>query len=250
MMPPTAFNGSVFINAGYFDGVIFALDAVSGIRKWSQTSGTSEMNTPSSDGEFLYSYGGEMLHRLDPETGEIVARSGFETTGTQSGYFGAPIIGDKGMIVVLRGTGFSGWVFASSEPYEDRYLDGYRASDLSLRWQSVKQYRSFPAAAKGVIYATSNNPKSLDALDEETGQILWSWVPGPSDVTFHRNVVVTDTHVFVSTNRALYAIDLETHKSVWQQATPGMLSISPDRTLYVAEGTTMSSGTIQTYRLK
>lgn len=107
-----------------------------------------------------------------------------------------------------------------------------------------------PATAKGVVYAGSNAPQSFDAIDEVTGQILWSWVPQPPDLRFHRNVVVTDNLVFVSTDRAVYALDLTTRQPVWSYPTPGMLAISGGGTLYIVEGARQPTGRLIAIALK
>jgi outer membrane protein assembly factor BamB len=75
-------------------------------------------------------------------------------------------------------------------------------------------------------------------------------VPGTSDTTFHRNVVVTNNLVFVSTNRAVYALDLATRKPVWQSPTPGHISISASRMLYIATGARESTGRVVAFRLR
>ncbi len=98
----------------------------------------------------------------------------------------------------------------------------------------------------------SNDPKSLDAIDEATGQVLWSWLPGPSDTTeFHHNVIVTKNLAFVSAEQAVYAIDLATHKPVWSWPTPGVIAISGSGTLYVVEDYRESpAGKLLAFRLR
>ena len=83
------------------------------------------------------------------------------------------------------------------------------------------------------MYATSNNPKSFDALDAQTGQKLWSWIPEPTDISFQGNVVLTRNLAFVSTDKALYAIDLVTRQPVWSIPVPGNVAISGEGTLYL-----------------
>jgi len=101
-----------------------------------------------------------------------------------------------------------------------------------------------------VVYAGSNTPKSFDAIDEATGQVLWSWVPPVSDLRFHRNVVVTDNLVFVSTDRAVYALDLATRQPVWSYPTPGTMAISGGGTLYIVEGAQQPTGRLIAIALK
>ena len=83
-----------------------------------------------------------------------------------------------------------------------------------------------------------------------TRLVLWSWVPGTDDTAFHRNVVVTKNLAFVSTNRAVYAIDLVTHQPVWSYPAPGMLAVSGSGMLYIVEGAREPTGRLIAINLK
>jgi outer membrane protein assembly factor BamB len=92
---------------------------------------------------------------------------------------------------------------------------------------------------------------SLDAIDEATGKVLWSWIPSGTDSTsFHRNIVVTDNLLFVGTDKAVFALDLATKAPVWSYPKPGMLAISAGRTLYIVTGATASDGGLVAIKLK
>ena len=96
-------------------------------------------------------------------------------------------------------------------------------------------YSAFPAVAKGVVYAASNETRTFDALDESTGHLLWSWKPSEqAPYRFIANVLVTDNLAFVSTNSRLYAIDLRRHRTAWSVPTPGTVSLSAGRMLFVS----------------
>jgi len=49
-------------------------------------------------------------------------------------------------------------------------------------------------------------------------------------------IVVTDNLLFVSTDRAVYAIDLQSRQADWSSPVPGMLAISGRKMLYIVEG--------------
>ena len=151
-------------------------------------------------------------------------------------------------------TTFSGGVFSgglsSVEQSNSRALINFSVAGNAVRWSTLRTYMTQPATAKGIVYAGSNAPKSFDAIDEATGQVLWSWVPQSPDLGFHRNVVVTDNLVFVSTDRAVYAIDLATHQPVWSYPVPGMLAISGGGTLYIVEGAREPTGRLIAIALK
>jgi hypothetical protein len=61
---------------------------------------------------------------------------------------------------------------------------------------------------------------------------------------------VTDSHVFVSTDRAVHAIDLATRQSVWSIAVPGEMALSAHGTLTINEGCRESTGSMVAVRLK
>lgn len=83
-------------------------------------------------------------------------------------------------------------------------LASFNLEAKTHEWSSNAAYQTTPAFANGVIYAARNAPMSLDAIDEVSGKVLWSWAPtGAGDVSFHRNIVVTNNLLLVSTDRAV-----------------------------------------------
>lgn len=229
ILAPTVSNGIAYLNAGYTTGVVYAFDRTTGTKTWEASAGTAGLNTPALDNaNRLYAMNGDSLNILDARNGTLLGNIGPISGGMQADYDGTAIVGADDSVTALVG-----------ERWDDpdaRQLRNYAIESKTVRWTSVKTYRRYPAVAKGVIYATSNNPLSFDALDEKTGQLLWSWSPVSSDNGFIHNVVVTDNLAFVSTTRSLYAIDLATHKPVWQTAEPGYVAISGTRMIYVMTG--------------
>jgi outer membrane protein assembly factor BamB len=63
-------------------------------------------------------------------------------------------------------------------------------------------------------------------------------------------VVVTKNLAFVSTNRAVYAIDLATHQPVWSYPVAGMLAVSGNGMLYIVEGSRTTTGRLIAITLK
>jgi len=236
LLAPTVEGGRVFVAGGYLNEQIYAFDAVVGDVAWtSSTTQGLDMSTPAVHSGRVMQYDGVGLHVFDAATGapEIMIADQENPDATGIGYFGAPLVGHADSV-----TAFSGGAY-SAEP---RRLVNFSLDNSSVRWRSTRTYATQPARAAGVIYAGSNTPKSFDAIDEETGQVLWSWVPGTQDVSFQQNVVVTDNLVFVSTNRAVYALSLDTRLPVWSYPVPGMLAISGGGTLYIVENTNGSTG--------
>lgn len=249
ILAPTIKNGLAYVNAGYYGGVVYAFDG-SGLMAWQASGGTSDMNAPAfDDANRMYVHNGDTLNVHDARNGTSLGSIGTTPYGMQTSHHGTAVVGGPDSVTALWGNSYSE---SASRP-----LRNYSIDALAVRWTTVKQYQPYPAIANGVIYATANNPRSFDAIDEKTGQILWSWVPGTSDGAFYRNVVVTDNLVFISTDRNLYAIDLQTHIPVWQSPTPGSVAISASRMLYVTTiaqaypgGTVTSDGRLVAFRTR
>lgn len=166
------------------------------------------------------------------------------------GYYGAPVIADAKTVLSYSGADYSGVPLSSAEPLNSRALVSFGRSANTLGWKSAASYLTTPAVAKGVVYLARNGPAVLDALDVSTGAVLWSWSAPAGDTAFHRNVVVVNNLVFVSTDKAVYAIDLTTHQKVWSYAAAGQLAISSNLVLYIATGATASDGGLVAIRLQ
>lgn len=250
VLAPTIANGVAYTNGGYGLGGIYAFDAIDGMRLWSHTSGTYDMTTPAVDGDRLYYYDGVRLNVHDAVDGTLI-KSIPDPYSPVPGfsYHAAPMVGHADHVIAFRGAAYSGTGSADVEPYGSRFLVDYSPAAGNMRWRSAKTYKTHPAVADGVVYAGSDDPKGFDAISEATGQILWSWVPGTADTEFHRNVVLTRNLAFVSTNRAVYAIDLVTHLPVWSSPTPGNVAITEDGVLVVAVGARESTGLLIAFKL-
>ena len=249
VLAPTIRDGRVYTNGGGGGGGVYAYDDTAGDLQWSMFSGDDTMTTPAVDQSRVYHYSGTALITYDAATGSMLS-SISDPYNPAQGYEhnGAPMLGVVDSVMSFSGGSYA--LFGSSDQSEGRPLVNFSIANGSARWRTARTYKTQPATAKGVVYAASNTPKTFDAIDEATGQVLWSWVPQPSDVRFHRNVVVTDNLVFVSTNRAVYALDLATRQPVWSYPAPGMLAISGSGTLYIVEGTNESTGRLIAIALK
>ena len=96
-------------------------------------------------------------------------------------------------------------------------------------------YTGTPAYANGVLFAVNRSPLRLEARNESTGALLWSWTPPlASETTFIGDPLVTNNVVFVSTDQAVYAIDLTTHVPRWSYQITGRLALSASGVLFVS----------------
>jgi outer membrane protein assembly factor BamB len=251
VLAPTIRDGRVYTNGGYYGGGVYSFHATSGDLQWSMFSGDDDMSTPAVDDSRAYFYDGTALVTYDTATGARLSSTPDPySPGWGYSHHGAPMLGLADSVTTFSGGAFSGRASSSVEQYDTRPLINFSVANNAARWRTTRTYRTQPATAKGIVYAGSNAPKSFDAIDETTGQVLWSWVPPPSDQSFHRNVVVTDNLVFVSTDRAIYALDLTTRKPVWSYPTPGMMAISGGGTLYIVEGAIEPTGRVIAIALK
>lgn len=89
-------------------------------------------------------------------------------------------------------------------------------------WELTDFFRGQPAVANNVVYA--NDGSMLLAVDELTGQPLWSWTAPDGDL--RGNIVATKTTIFVDTATSIYAIDLLSHAMVWRANGSGSLALS------------------------
>jgi len=225
LLNPTVHNGKAYINAGYYGGMVLAFDAANGAVSWTASGGTSNMNTPAVDDDFVYAFNTKTLNVYDAEDGSLLSSLGPDPDGMQDYYTGTPMLGSPDHVLAYSGRQLGGGT---------RPLGNYSVANQSLRWISTTLYSNYPAVAKGVVYATSNQTITFDALDEATGRLLWSWKPSQPTFGFIGNVVVTNNVAFVSTTSRIYAIDLKYRRAVWSAPTPGTISMSANRMLFIS----------------
>jgi outer membrane protein assembly factor BamB len=226
---PTPLADSVYLAAGYYGNVVYGFDLKNNVAQW-QASGSSgntwDGEAPAADSRYVYYYSGN-LDVIDRLTGKLV-KSIDDPFWQWNGYSygGTPMLGSDNHVIAYSGNGMG--TYSISFPLVD-----YDVQAGTYRWRTASGYSVIPAVAKGVIYAASNQMSEFDAIDENTGKVLWAW-PRPAGEQFTGNVVVTDTLVFVSTDVAIYAIALDgAHETKWSAKTPGAMAITPDARLIV-----------------
>jgi len=251
-LAPTIYGDQVYQTGGYYGGFTYAFSVESGEQVWNQSPGTSwGMDTPAVDDDNVYVYNGNMLSIFEKTSGEIVGSITDPFGNFDYDYHGSPVIGSNGNVLAFSGGAFSGRASSNVEHYDDRVISNFDIANNEYVWSSQHVYKTFFATSNGIVYAGKNNPVSLDAIDESTGEILWSWVaPSTEDTSFHRNVVVTKNLLFASTNAHVYAIDLESKESVWSYDEAGMISISDNRVLFLAPGFRESDGRLLAFDLR
>ena len=224
---PAMDNGALFLASGYYGNQVYRYDLTRGVAAWeAEGSGGSiwDGETVALDDEYVYYYSGN-LDLFDRSTGARV-RSIADPDMQWSGYSynGGPIVGPNHHVLAYSGSSAGG-----SFP-----LVNFDTEAAKILWRTSQLYDPSPALAKGVVYANSNAAGRMEALDEETGKPLWSW-ERPAGEAFVGNVLATDTLIFVSTNKGVYAISTGNHQTVWSADATGALAITPDHKLIVAQ---------------
>lgn len=227
----------------YYGTELTSFSADGSTRNWISYQPQSESYTSQSvavDDDHVYFYrsyssGGasKALVVLDRSSGtpvkEIVdARDEY----TDYDYDGAPMISSPGHVIA-----FSNGQFLTSvsleESFHPRVLIRYDIAAGAIDWTTAAEYITAPAVSQGSVFAASNTVNRMDAIDEQTGSVQWSW-PAPAGEMFIRNIVAANNLVFVSTDRAVYAIDIATHQQAWSIAVPGALSVASLKYLLIA----------------
>lgn len=253
-LAPTVLNNVVYTNTGYYGGQTSAFSALDGRLLWESTAyGDNDMFTPAVDGLYVYHYSGTALNVLSVADGSLVKTIDDVATGPYDRYshIGSTVLGSLNNVVSFSGDDFSGLASSSAGGYNARPLSSYDLAANTVAWISTSEYKTHPALVDGLVFAGSESPLRLEALDEASGNVVWTWVPQDAGITgFHRNVVATKNLVFISSNKAVHAISRLTHEEVWSYPRPGTLSISPGKVLYIAGGFRVSDGSLTAISLQ
>ena len=177
---------------------------------------------------------------------QVCAAGTLEVPDFSTEAFGtAAVASSDGGIVALAGSAApSGFPHQNSIGWgSKRAITRYATNPLALSWASGALYDSTPVVANGVVYAYRQDPAQLDAVDEATGQVLWSWpLPVAEGIFFRDNMIVTRNILFFNTNTGFKAFDLKTRSIVWRltlencngwDACYGNISMSADRILFL-----------------
>jgi outer membrane protein assembly factor BamB len=174
------------------------------------------------------------LQVFDRSTGALLASIGHPAASGVSGRFSA-VLGGRGNVVARVGC-------------EGAYcrLASVDIASRAWTWTSATLYRPASiAVANGVIYALRGTTTIVDAINEATGEILWSrTLPGGESGP---NLIVTRNLLFVGSDTATYAMSLESGASVYEFPRSSVIALSADRTLYLGRpylGDTVLAGLV------
>lgn len=248
-------NGTVYI--GSFDGNLYALDALTGAKKWQFITGDIIKGTPTVvNGVVYFASNDKKLYALDAETGAKKWESNPASIVLTSAFnFAAPMVangvlyygGDHHLYAVDAATGVKKWEYQNDEVYSweasPTVVDGVvfasirgssggksgmhalNAATGALKWHQpgIGLSESSPAVVNGILYVGSEF-YGLMAMDAQTGAIKWTFDSGPivnSSPTVANGIVYVGTSLFGSKdNDKLYAVDANTGVKKWEFKTP------------------------------
>jgi outer membrane protein assembly factor BamB len=202
---PAVVNGVVYF--GSADNNVYALNASTGAKLWSYTTGDFAFSSPALANGVVYVGSGDFkVYALNASTG---AKLWSYTTGSfiessPAVVNGVVYIGssDGNMYALNANTGAKLWSFTAR--FGIRYIS--------------------PAVANGVVYVGSDDG-NLYALNASTGAKLWSYTTGNA---VESSPAVTNGVVYVgSYDGNLYALNASTGAKLWSYSTVGGVISSP-----------------------
>ncbi|HEY2775054.1 MAG TPA: PQQ-binding-like beta-propeller repeat protein [Candidatus Binatia bacterium] len=213
---PTIFDGAVYVDGGEYGGM-YSFDAVSGSEGWYVGLPQYDGWTPAVDAGHTYAYLGEyapglyVFDRISGTPAYTIVDPNFRWDGWTMGP--APVLDGQGGAFTIH----------------DGRLTKWDLKGQAIAWQLFSTFSGEPAVHGGVVYAIDAG--TFAAYDRKTGERQWA-VEIPND-NLGGNIVVTQTHAFVSGAKAVYCIDLDAKSSIWSWPSPGALAIA-EGTLYIA----------------
>jgi outer membrane protein assembly factor BamB len=214
---PTIYKGNVYINGGGYGGM-YAFDGRSGRQEWFSELPYGDQWTPAVDENSAYAYlggGSPELYVLDRLTGQLIfeiPNPNFDLDYNSMNL--APVLGGLSDVFAIQ----------------DRRLIRFDLQARDISWVNTENFGGQPTVSNGMVYAL--NAGALGVYDQETGASQWMW-EAPGGQILHDTIIVTNSHLFVSSDSNTYSIDLTTHQQAWSYPSAGYLSLG-ESTLYIA----------------
>ena len=245
-------NGTVYI--GNLDGYLYAMDALTGAKKWEFKTGDAIQATPTVVNGVLYiASWDKKLYALDAATGAKKWESN-PTAVVLNQPFAAPMVvngllyygGDIAMYCLDASTGTKKWEFVGDGIYSwqasPTVVDGVvygcirgsagglsglyalNATTGAVKWHqtAIGISESSPAVANGLLYAGSEGA-GFNAFDLATGAPKWQAkevTTVNSSPTVVNGIAYIGSGIFGTDNQNLYALDALTGAKKWAFPTP------------------------------
>ena len=235
---PTFFGDNMYFQAGYYGNVVYAKNAADRSSIWTVDTtqpGEGFVHQGESvavDNDNVYFFGGGNLFALSRTTGAIASKIRnpyFSLFGlSYSGdYRGAPIIAPTGRIITFTDNR------GARVPLP---LMAFAPASGSVSWRSQRSYFGHPALRRSTLFAARADSPVIDLLNSADGSVTGT-ITLPSDAgQLFNNIVVTEKHLFVSSESKTFAVDLDqtNYPVVWTAQKGGALAITPDNLLVVS----------------
>lgn len=192
-------GGAAYI--GHSNGTLYAIDTNSGNERWTHNMGDILCAEPVwHDGKVIYVSPTGRFTALDAATGKVVW-----TLQAKGAVTGDPVVVDD-MLYCSFGVGW----FAKIDAATGAVV--WCAKSGSMQMQCV------PAVAEGkVVVCTWEN--DVRCYDVRNGKQLWRWFTGDDRFDFAPGLIfpqIIDGRVYVSINKKLYVLDLQSGDLIWQ----------------------------------
>ncbi|MUI16326.1 PQQ-binding-like beta-propeller repeat protein [Massilia dura] len=226
---PTIFNGTVYSNAGidrdagptYYRATSVTKISTGTLGEvWKASLQVEDEWTPAVDELHAYVYAAGKLHAISTADGKTAFTIPYAYTG----------VGTDSALA-LDGSGMAFTV-------QSREVVAFDLKRRKLAWSTDSMAMTgSPAVARNVVYALRESDPGrvhdvvLEAFDAATGLSQWKSGSLPAGSLY---LVAADNLVFVGAEKKTVAIDIATHRTVWEHPGGGQLSISNRGVLYIA----------------
>jgi outer membrane protein assembly factor BamB len=227
-LAPTVFAGHVYMAGGQFGGM-YSFDAVNGKQDWFAVVPQFDQWTPAVDERYAYAFTGSGIQTIQPGNLTIIDRVSGETRA---------VVIDPGFdfynysmeSAVVLGALNNAIVTTGGRDGPGRVVC-FDLENLSIRWATTGPYYGQPSLANGTVYVSYHG--GVAALSEATGEQLWDWSMPDENLFYPVPLVVSDSLLFAGSLNNTYAIDLQTHETVWTYPLAGRFALS-DGSLYIS----------------
>jgi outer membrane protein assembly factor BamB len=211
---PTVAAGVVYFGSG--DGHIYAVDARTGVLRWSYKTGNVVHSSPAVSGGILYAGSWDTyFYALNAATGELEWK--FKTGEDPATHL---MTGIPGSAAVANGAVYFGC--------RDANFYALDAATGALKWKVPNDGSwviASPAVADGVVYYTTSDSHRFQAIDASSGKILY-WLP-TNIYSFSSPAIASSRGYFGTFDGQLHVVDLEKHAYAGAFATPGFAANGP-----------------------
>jgi outer membrane protein assembly factor BamB len=231
-LTPVVRKGTVFIGSGDFS--FYALDAVTGEKKWSYAAESKIAGSAVYEDGTAYIVTEKGLHAIDATTGqkkwlfetlqEIPPQQMNDVRRLGKRPALGPVRGEKALFLTA-------WPFRLSTTPQKGFVYAVSPDSGTTRWVTAIEGLDIrePVAARGLVFVTAEDPRSpprpgnplgasssretLYAINAEDGQIKWRL--GAERAYGRTRLLIAGNTIYFKTDRKLIAAELETGRPLW-----------------------------------